>query len=64
MNPLIEHQDLKRFNRVLLVDDDPIVNYLNRLVLEELDLAGEIIVHENAQDALEYIRTHCSGNTG
>ncbi len=46
-------------HKVLLVDDDPTVNFLNRLIFADLDLAEEIITLTNGKDALEFIKEHC-----
>lgn len=41
--------------RVLLIDDDPITNYINKRVIEIAGLAGEIVLAENGQQGLEIL---------
>ncbi|GAA4381268.1 response regulator [Hymenobacter koreensis] len=43
---------------ILLVDDDPTTNYLNRLLLEGLQVAYQVLIAENGQDALRYLRQY------
>lgn len=44
--------------RVLLVDDDPISNFINRLVVEEVT-SCEVVIAENGQEAIDIIQ-NCS----
>jgi CheY-like chemotaxis protein len=44
---------------VLLVDDDQIVNYLNKKLLERMEVAGQVLVAQNGQEALDLLATHC-----
>jgi CheY-like chemotaxis protein len=44
---------------VLLVDDDPITNYLNQDLLESLDVADTLLLASNGQAALTLLQTHC-----
>lgn len=46
----------KKFNKVLLVDDDDISNYLTEVLIQKLDFSGEIEVYKNGEEALNYIR--------
>jgi CheY-like chemotaxis protein len=43
---------------ILLVDDDPTVNYLNKRLLERLEVATQVLVALNGQEALELLPTH------
>jgi CheY-like chemotaxis protein len=47
------------FRKVLLVDDDPTTNFLNRLVLEELRVAEQVVEKDNGLTALEYVKSNC-----
>ena len=47
------------FRKVLLVDDDPTTNFLNRLVLEELRVAEQVVEKDNGLTALEYVKCNC-----
>ena len=40
---------------VLLVDDDETTNYLNRRLLNEMQVAKEIMVLNNGEEALDYL---------
>ena len=44
---------------VLLVDDDPTTNFLNRIVLEELRVADQVVEKDNGLTALEYVKSNC-----
>jgi CheY-like chemotaxis protein len=44
---------------VLLVDDDQTTNYLNRLLLEKLDVTDHILVAHDGREALNLLDTHC-----
>lgn len=46
------------FTDVLLVDDDPITNFLNESLLQELQVAQHVAVDYNGEDALAFIQTH------
>ena len=50
---------MTRFSNVLLVDDDTTTNYLNQLLFKSLNLADEVLVALNGQEALDLLRTHC-----
>lgn len=45
-----------KLNCVLLVDDDEPTNFLNKMVLEDIDCAETIRVTDSAQDALDYLK--------
>jgi len=44
---------------ILLVDDDQTVNYLNKKLLERMEVAGQVLVAQNGQEALDLLATHC-----
>jgi CheY-like chemotaxis protein len=46
----------KKFNKVLLVDDDDISNYLTEVLIQKLNFSGDIEVYKNGEEALNYIR--------
>ncbi len=46
---------MKPFN-VLLIDDNDIDNYISNHVIEETQIAGEIVIKNSAIDALSYLR--------
>jgi CheY-like chemotaxis protein len=47
---------MSTFKKVLLVDDDYINNFMNELLLQDMQIADEIITLTNGQDALKYIK--------
>ena len=47
------------FRKVLLVDDDPVTNFLNRAILEDLGVAGQVVEKDNGLTALEYVKRNC-----
>jgi CheY-like chemotaxis protein len=44
----------------LLVDDDPTTNYLNRRLLEQLDVSQQVMVALNGQQALQVLAAECT----
>ena len=50
---------MSKIKSVLLVDDDPTVNYLNKRLLERLEVADQVLVALNGQEALDLLATHC-----
>ena len=53
---------MKKLNSILLVDDDEGTNFLHKLVLEEADIAEEIIFALNGEEALEIIKENSKKN--
>ncbi len=45
---------------VLLVDDDPTTNFLNRKLLERLAIADQVLVALNGREALNVLQTQCN----
>ncbi|TGD82293.1 response regulator [Hymenobacter wooponensis] len=48
---------------ILLVDDDRTTNYLNQRLLEKLDVAEQLLVAHNGQEALTLLNKHCHNPT-
>ena len=44
----------------LLVDDDPTTNYLNRKLLEKLDVTEQVLVALNGREALAVLAAECT----
>lgn len=44
---------------ILLVDDDPINNFLNQRLLESLAVADQLLVALNGQEAFALLEQHC-----
>jgi CheY-like chemotaxis protein len=45
---------------VLLVDDDPTTNFLNKLLLTRMDVAEQVLLAENGEQALRTLAQMCS----
>ena len=45
---------------VLLIDDDDTTNFLNKRLLEEMQVAREIMVYNNGKEAIDYLSEACS----
>lgn len=45
----------QKLNTILLVDDDEPTNYLNKMILEEIDCAEHIEVAQSAKEAINYL---------
>ncbi len=50
---------MSKITSILLVDDDQTVNYLNKRLLERMDVASQVLVALNGQEALDQLATHC-----
>jgi CheY-like chemotaxis protein len=50
---------MKKFNKVLLVDDDDISNGFTSILLEEMEITNQLIILHDGQEALEYIEQNC-----
>ena len=48
----------RKFNCVLLVDDDHATNYIHKFIMKEADFAEHIRIAENGQEALDYLRSN------
>lgn len=49
----------KYFNRIIIIDDDYISTSIAELILTEVNLAQEVIVFQEAREALTYIESCC-----
>jgi response regulator of citrate/malate metabolism len=47
---------VKKINKIMLIDDDRISNYINKELLLSMGVADEIIVKEKCKDALLYLQ--------
>lgn len=47
---------MEKLHKVLLVDDDDIVNSINKVIIKHAKFAEEIIVQTVASDAIDYIK--------
>lgn len=54
---------MQKLSCVLLVDDDPITNFLNQRLLDELSLTEKLLVALNGKEAIALIEENCTTNT-
>jgi CheY-like chemotaxis protein len=52
---------MQMINRILLIDDDEITNYLHKDLIDQMAIANEVVTLGNAEEALTYI-AHSSQN--
>ncbi|MDP4264952.1 MAG: response regulator [Bacteroidota bacterium] len=45
----------KKLNSILLIDDDEPTNFLNKMILEEMDCAENIVVAQSGREAISYL---------
>jgi CheY-like chemotaxis protein len=55
----MENSFLPPFGCVLLVDDDPITNFVNQKILLKEAFADHVHVLDNGEEALQYIEEEC-----
>lgn len=53
----------KHFERILLIDDDIVSNYINEIALQEMDFSSQIHVSENGKEALLYLNQSYANGT-
>jgi len=46
---------LEKFKKVLLIDDDDIVNSINKVIIQHAKFADEVICITNVPDAIEFL---------
>ena len=51
-----------KFRKILLVDDDETSNFLTQLVIEEMNLANDVIIKFDGASALQFLRENCLVN--
>jgi CheY-like chemotaxis protein len=55
---------MKKLNSILLIDDDKITIYLQKTLVESLDLCQEVFVCKNGQEALHFLAArHAAGES-
>lgn len=47
---------MKNYQRVILIDDDEITNYINENLIRDVGLGTEVLTYTEAETALEFIR--------
>jgi CheY-like chemotaxis protein len=51
---------MKKFKKILLIDDDSITNFINKLAITTVKLSNEIKVAASGAEAIDYLKTECS----
>ena len=46
-----------KLDRILLIDDDEATNFLHQLIIEKMDIANDLVVKEDGEEAIEYLTT-------
>lgn len=50
---------MKKFKRILLVDDDDTSNMLNTMIISNMDITEDVDVASNGEEALSHLVKHC-----
>jgi CheY-like chemotaxis protein len=50
---------MNKINSILLVDDDQINNFINKRIIKKLNVADQVNIALNGEEALHYILTYC-----
>jgi CheY-like chemotaxis protein len=53
---------MKKINSVLIVDDDPIHNYLCNFLIKKLEMTDNIIIAKNGLKAIELLQDYSNQN--
>ena len=56
---MTETAAIKKINRILLIDDDLVNNFLNIRIIENLGLANEVKTFLNGEEAIHYLEWNC-----
>lgn len=52
---------MKKLNCVLLIDDDEPTNFLNEMIISQLDCTESIVAKQSGREALDYLCTAVDG---
>lgn len=52
---------MKKLHTILLIDDDYATNFLHKLIIEKENCVENVISKQNAEEALEYLRSKVEG---
>lgn len=53
---------MEKFELVILIDDDKIINFINEKTIKQANAADKVIAFTKAADALEFIKVNCEEN--
>ncbi len=51
---------MRKIQSILLVDDDVTTNFVNQMLLEDMEVAEQILVANNGKEALSLIKSQCA----
>lgn len=57
MHTDFQFQCMENMKRIVLIDDDPTTNYLNKMIIERSELVDEVFTFNSAEEALEFFNT-------
>jgi CheY-like chemotaxis protein len=49
----------KKYNRILIIDDDFTSTYLTKLALEDMQIAEQVLTADNGQEGLQLVKQYC-----
>ena len=55
---------MKKLKKILLIDDDDITCYINKVYLENMEIAEQIDYVNDGVEGLQYLHKHCPLGTG
>jgi CheY-like chemotaxis protein len=55
---------MKKLKKILLIDDDPINNYVNQQLLENLQIAEQVSIEINGKNGLQHLLHHGNSTDG
>ena len=47
----------QKVSKILLIDDSEAINFIHNFILEELNCANEVIIKENGEEAINYLKS-------
>jgi CheY-like chemotaxis protein len=51
---------MERYNCIMLVDDDPVTNFINFIILSKMNISNEVVISRNGEEALHFIKNYKS----
>lgn len=54
---------MNKISCTLLVDDDDTTNFVNQMLLEDLEVTDKVLIAHNGKEALELIKGQCEQST-
>ncbi len=50
---------MNKLNNILLEDDDPTTNFINKVLLEDMQVTEEVLLALNGRQALDVVKRQC-----